>query len=179
MYNCPHGHGELLASDGEGGRFWLCEQCAGSMITVAILRRIIDRDAINKIWLASDQAARHGPRCPSCKNPMGRVPPLAELNSPPLDVCRPCQLVWFDAMELESLPAPPEVTEPEKPLSPEAREAMARFQLDSDMRINDMKSMVEDVQALADSHRRGWGHNRPGLGDMLGIIFSGWMRGRL
>lgn len=144
MFKCPQCQAELVRNDGEGGVFWACPKCAGSMITMPILRRIVDKDALNGIWNASWKQSADGRRaCPSCRRAMANVPAMAEPATPPLDVCRRCQVIWFDTMELESVPPAPEVESAEdaiKSMPMKAREALAMRRLEDLRRKQEAES---------------------------------------
>lgn len=45
--------------------------------------------------------------CPSCHRPMQEVPVTLPQAAQHLDVCRPCQFVWFDPSEFEVMPPRP------------------------------------------------------------------------
>ncbi|HKQ39149.1 MAG TPA: zf-TFIIB domain-containing protein [Verrucomicrobiae bacterium] len=67
-------------------------------------------------------------KCPSCEKPMVEVPLMPPPDPLVLDACRSCQFVWFDASELEKIPAAPPQPRPEdefRNLPPEAREMIA------------------------------------------------------
>jgi membrane associated rhomboid family serine protease len=51
-------------------------------------------------------------------------------SGPAVDVCRSCQLVWFDAREYEQIPPAPAAVEPDLP--PRAREILAAARAEAD-----------------------------------------------
>lgn len=95
-------------------------------MSVALVRRVIPSDVINKLW----QRARVGDcprkrRCPICTHHMSEISIIVEGKTEYLDVCPPCYFVWFDTGEYERLPK----TRLEKPepgnLSAQEKEAIA------------------------------------------------------
>ncbi|MCG3179914.1 MAG: hypothetical protein BIFFINMI_02264 [Phycisphaerae bacterium] len=132
-YTCPHCRCRLTESRDGDTIFWMCEKCTGCAVGVSVLRRIVARDAINRVWLHARRlmkADQRGPiDCPYCGLKMFRVdPPPGDATTPPLDVCTACLMVWFDPKELEALPPPP-APEMEKAMSPQSREALAMWRL--------------------------------------------------
>jgi len=66
-----------------------------------MLRRGIRHDYLHDAWQRAIGAARSaGRRCPGCSAATDLVPTAG----PEFDVCRRCQLMWFDAGELDALP---------------------------------------------------------------------------
>ncbi|MFC1672141.1 rhomboid family intramembrane serine protease [Planctomycetota bacterium] len=75
---------------------------------LSLLRKVIGREYANKLWInAMHGIGQKGARCPSCGKKMLAVPlkvPTSEENIQ-IDLCRPCQFVWFDTKEFEQVPA--------------------------------------------------------------------------
>ncbi len=124
-YSCPNCKAPLVRTQGDHGVFWVCPSCGGRAVGVGFLRKSISNEYITQLWVAAREGRgiRHRP-CPVCGKAMHEVPPPADTAlGPTLDVCRVCQLVWFDPSEYEKLPAVRPQTEPELPLA--AREILA------------------------------------------------------
>lgn len=85
------------------GIYFFCDGCASRAVTVPQIRRVtgdrVATDLLRKINRATMLGER---RCPFCSRPMLRF----DLEEPEmqLDACKPCNLIWFDAREFESLP---------------------------------------------------------------------------
>ncbi|MFZ9937414.1 MAG: rhomboid family intramembrane serine protease [Luteolibacter sp.] len=115
-----------------GAVFFICAQCEGRVGNLALLRRTLQPEVVNHLWRKVCDAHptdHHGIlRCPSCR---GRMHPAGETcadgTEVQLDVCRICQIVWFDAGEIERLPRLPPPKPPPKPgrFTPEAAEVLA------------------------------------------------------
>ncbi|GMV39398.1 MAG: hypothetical protein AMXMBFR64_11140 [Myxococcales bacterium] len=94
---------------------------------LAALRRSADPHRVAALWRDAQGSPQTGAPCPTCARPMS----LVALADTPLwlDVCRPCQHVWFDGGEVERLsaiaPPPAAPREPELPM--EARALLARL----------------------------------------------------
>lgn len=94
-------------------RSFVCPGCKGRAVNVTVLRKVAAKEQVTALWLqAVKQGRGAGPACPSCQQPMAVVRTDGGVE---IDVCRGCQLLWFDADELETIakPAP----------SPEAQSA--------------------------------------------------------
>ncbi len=97
-------------------------------MSLAALRKERDTATLAHLWgLARTTTAAPGKRCASCARPTAQV--SLELPDGPLvlDVCKMCQMVWFDRDELERIPKQPQrAVEPQKELPPEAKVAYAQ-----------------------------------------------------
>lgn len=114
-----------------GGIFWQCSGCNGRAATLPLLRRQVDPAFIRSLWQQAGQGAPTGLRsCPCCRETMREIAGPAGQDGLVLDLCRSCQLVWFDAGELASLPPPPPPPEPPPPLPPEVRERLAQLKIE-------------------------------------------------
>ena len=134
MYECPNCRLELSKLSQDHGLFWSCESCNGRPATVVQLRKSIEPKFINQLWIAARSDIHPRKRvCPSCDRPMVEVP-VAERTGEEkplvLDVCTTCQFVWFDPGKFGRLPEAEPREEIEKPLPPEAKEALALGRLE-------------------------------------------------
>jgi membrane associated rhomboid family serine protease len=142
MLPCPRCLIPLETHVTAGSVHYVCSKCEGRAGNLALLRRTIRPEFVNRLWRTVKDAHpthHHGVlRCPSCK---GRMHPAAlhtdagtELQ---LDACRVCQIVWLDGGEIAQLPhLEPEVPEKQSAgrLSPEAVEALAPLLLEQERR---------------------------------------------
>jgi membrane associated rhomboid family serine protease/Zn-finger nucleic acid-binding protein len=125
------------------GLTWVCPSCRGRAVTLDLLRHVVPRPLVNRLW----QRARSGQypavrRCPACRRLMAEVPIVAtESKTTYLDVCTGCHFVWFDTREFEGLPKIPGRTPKDEALTPKRREARALAQLE----ILRQESQVTDV----------------------------------
>ena len=98
---CPLCRQRLLRRREHPFDLWVCAACDGRAATVATLRRGIRHDYLHDAWQRAIGAAPSaGRRCPGCSAATDLVPTAG----PEIDVCRRCQLMWFDAGELDALP---------------------------------------------------------------------------
>lgn len=125
MLTCPTCRCRLLHAKGPAGVFYVCPRCGGRAVGIAVIRRGVGRDCVKDLWLQS-QAARlpAGKKCPVCQRWMRGVTVTAGQRPLQLDLCRSCQVVWFDPSEFEQLPTAP-MPAPAEELSPRAREQLA------------------------------------------------------
>lgn len=127
-YRCPNCGVGLEEMNTKAGILFACPACSGAMISLAVLRRSVNPDAIRLIWQNVTHSQTPGPRlCPACEQHMMPVPATSQPTAPTLDVCRLCQMIWFDPSEYDAMPKPPPPPKADKPLSPEAKQALAMF----------------------------------------------------
>ena len=135
MFVCPNCSGRLNRSQNELGIFWVCPACSGRAVGLAVLRKAIAPKFINQLWAAvRDERGFPSRPCPACTQRMVEVTIAPDAVPFKLDVCKPCEFVWFDPGEMEAAPPkPPPARLPgemaEKYLPLEAREAMALYKV--------------------------------------------------
>ncbi len=102
---------------------WTCPTCGGHALMLSVLRRRAPADFVRELWRAARRPdTPEGKPCPSCGRPAREVPGAYPVL---LDVCPRCQLVWFDPMELDTVPRPaPSAPTP----APKVQEAVARME---------------------------------------------------
>ncbi len=126
---CPSCSRPLHKITTDLGVLWACEFCKGRAVTVALLRRQVDRDFMNRLWqdVRSTPRGNHlgGRLCPACRNPMLQIGADGVGERFQIDACKTCQFLWFDESETAQLPilSPNASAEPE--LDAKAREAVA------------------------------------------------------
>lgn len=123
---CPQCQAELLRAPTAKGLLWTCRACGGRGATLPVLRTGVVAPYLNRLWQAAREGEGGSRVCPACRAPMVRVAMPDGARHLDLDVCRTCQLVWFDGREHEALPSKPAPTSPEEELPEEAREILAR-----------------------------------------------------
>ncbi len=115
---------------------WICPAGHGLAATLSEAYELAQEDDLQALWAAARGASRPaaGRSCPMCAVPMvhaeapfddDEVPEGQPGDGPtrgtiPVDVCLADQVVWFDAGELEQLPA----DVPEAPLTAEQQAAI-------------------------------------------------------
>jgi Zn-finger nucleic acid-binding protein len=86
-------------------------------------------EVANDFWRRAIRASVPSKRhCPSCSKPLTEFVARHEKQSLRLDLCRSCQLMWFDRGELEVFP---KSQKKEQPSQIDQRIAMAQIQLES------------------------------------------------
>lgn len=133
MFTCPNCQNPLTQAQSKVGIYWACSNCGGRAANLAVLRKAAAPDFVNRIWaLAREGKGIEGRHCPTCNLPMMEVTLPASPNALKLDVCKRCEVVWFDSGELESTPAAtpkPSTLDDEKNLPQKAREALALYKV--------------------------------------------------
>lgn len=147
MSHCPSCNAALTPSALANARSLLCPRCGGRAVTLGALRRIARPDRVTDLWRAAfGQREAAGAICPTCDRPMNLVALAgSDADAPPLwlDLCRPCQQVWFDGGELERMPRPPTAA-PERELPAEARVALATLKAQAERER--LEEELDDVQ---------------------------------
>jgi membrane associated rhomboid family serine protease len=166
-FSCPRCTAPLRFERMGKLRRWHCEHGHGEVLTVSTLRQVIQPERF-KAWWADAHAARGtGVACPSCAVPSTSVRHETDQGVLELDLCRRCRLVWLDQGERTALgpvvaaPAPG----PDPSLSPEAREALLRMELE---RIhNDAERRLSDAgDALSPVGRADWWDLGAAMGEL-------------
>jgi membrane associated rhomboid family serine protease/Zn-finger nucleic acid-binding protein len=108
MYLCPRCNQALFRLEEPGGISWECQVCGGKAMGLGLLRKTIGEQQTAQIWSKQFTGAdKDGCACPMCSRTMNEV--TVEIPKGPLtlDVCQPCNFVWFDAGECKFIPPPP------------------------------------------------------------------------
>ena len=148
---CPRCGAALEKSAYNGRIGFVCPERHGIAMTLGAVRALCgSRELVNLLWHKSgDPNSGGNAPCPVCGKPMSKVTLDVEGQPLELDICRRCQEVWFDPNELETLPPPPAVPEPEE-LPQAAREVLALEQIKNiRVRINDNRPCTNSVEAKA------------------------------
>jgi membrane associated rhomboid family serine protease len=93
MLSCPRCG---TALEGLRRAFWACRACGGRAALFPVLRDRVGRERWEPFQRAFASATVRSARpCPGCRNRML----AADAGGTPIDACRGCQLLWFDAGE--------------------------------------------------------------------------------
>ena len=104
-FSCPSCNVLLQAQTLEGVRLWKCASCRGFAISLPIVRKGLNTETFKKIWQKlSAGEIETGRPCPGCKNPLSVVEADGQAGAIMIDVCRTCQILWFDDKEFSDLP---------------------------------------------------------------------------
>lgn len=104
-FTCPNCKVSLKAQKLENVRLWKCASCSGLVVSIPTVRKGLDPKAFKKIWQKLYSAEPDtGRPCPGCKNPLTVVEADGQDSEILIDVCRSCQILWFDDKEFSSLP---------------------------------------------------------------------------
>ena len=84
------------------GALWRCETCAGAAANVAVLRKYLSAEIVKEFWLkATTESVPSNRKCPSCAQMLKEFTVGKYNRKVRLDLCKGCQLIWFDRNELE------------------------------------------------------------------------------
>lgn len=118
---CPKTLGFVRRND---LRWWQCPDDHGRAFNFTVIRKRAGKDRFKDFWTVARTGGTTGTvGCPSCRRPMTVVTQQVAGQVVELDVCRSCQLVWFDAGEDTRVAGelPTERPDPLGHLTPEAR----------------------------------------------------------
>ena len=150
---CPTG-GEVLVLTHHGDLdSWVCTESHGLALTVTESYERLQEDEISLLWerVRAGQSGSSSLRCPMCEQgmvgvelgydddevPEGEAGDGADLGTVHLDVCEPCQVIWFDNGELDLLPMD----------QPDAEPTAEEVQAVAEIRESFGQSLVAGVQA--------------------------------
>jgi len=102
---CPKCKTSLIPTGIAEGLIWKCEACSGIAANVSVLREHLKDGTVKKLWLEAITASTPSERkCPSCVNMLREFIVSRDNRQICLDLCKTCQLMWFDRNELEAFP---------------------------------------------------------------------------
>lgn len=102
---CPTCNVSLQAQKLGDIRLWKCGSCSGFAISLPIVRKGLNSKTFKQIWQKiSSGDTETGRPCPGCKKPLSVVGADGEGGVLMIDVCRTCQILWFDDNEYSELP---------------------------------------------------------------------------
>lgn len=107
-------------------------------MSLAVLRGRSDDTLAARLWAEVGANPRPGIACPLCR----RSSSALMADGVELDLCRPCQSLWFDADELERFPVHGALTRPKSAVDTTKRQAPTRR---NDPDTEDEGSVVGDV----------------------------------
>lgn len=137
---CPRCAGERLVRHtvSTGGIAHQCPRCHGTQMALAVLRDRSDERLVPRLWAEANTDPRRGLACPLCQ----RTSLALVADGVELDLCRPCQSLWFDADELERFPIRSARTRQKTTVdTTRCQPPMKR----SEQRSSDDGSVIEDV----------------------------------
>jgi len=158
--SCPTCSSALALTSQGGFNPWVCPNGHGLAATLAEDYEKAQEDELHQLWKLAKTAPVGTRACPMCERPMVVVDlgwdsdevPEGEAGDGPdegheaLDVCLADEVVWFDAGELEALPA--DLPDPEP-----TPEEQAKIQQVADTFVSAYATSVEqDMHAGAINH---------------------------
>jgi len=124
------------------GSLWKCEVCSGVAANVAVLRKYLKDDTVRRIWLeAITGSTLSNRKCPCCVQMLKEFTVSRDNRRIHLDLCRTCQLIWFDKNELEAFPRV------EKLPRPEMNENLALAKIGLEAELESEQSSAENIIA--------------------------------
>ena len=107
-FRCPSCESSLQKSSFDGLPVYRCNNCLGYLIGTKRVQ-VIETREFQVSQKLMDEASNAGPsdnanrvRCPHCLRRMEKKPyrKMTEFN---IDVCKKCEVIWFDAGEIETI----------------------------------------------------------------------------
>ena len=137
---CPECKTSLSPTRVAEGLIWKCEACSGAAINMSVLRRYLKDDTVKKLWLEATTSSTPSKRkCPSCVNMLREFIVSRDNRQICLDLCKTCQLMWFDRDELEAFPIS------KKLHSPNMDENLALAKIELEAELEDEQRSAENV----------------------------------
>lgn len=139
---CPKCHISLSPTGIAEGLLWKCQLCSGVAANLAVLRRHLKDDTVKRLWLeAITASAPSNRKCPSCVNMLMGFIVSRENQQIHLDLCKTCQLIWFDKDELDEFP------KAEKMPGPDMDENLAIAKIQLEAQAESEQSSAENIIA--------------------------------
>jgi len=81
---------------------------------MAVLRKYLKSDTVRALWrTAVVESTRSERMCPSCGNTLREFAASRDNYRISLDLCKTCQMMWFDKNELEAFPRAEKLNRPD------------------------------------------------------------------
>ena len=141
---CPKCMTPLNPTGVAEGLLWKCQLCSGVAANIAVLRKYLKDDTVKKLWLEAITASTTSNRkCPSCVNMLKEFTVSRENQRIHIDLCRTCQLIWFDRDELEAFP------KAERPSGPVMDENLALAKIQLEAQLESEQNSAQNILANA------------------------------
>lgn len=113
--DCPRDRRRLETVAIDHARCYVCPECSGRALTVALLRRMMPAPRLHELWGLVRAGTADDAPCPSCERPMRRVlarggtggQARGRAGGPgdgiPVGGCTRCHVVWLGADALRAL----------------------------------------------------------------------------
>ena len=153
---CPSCTSQLTLTSKDELDTWNCNEGHGLGMVMHEAYGILQDDEIQQIWDQTKSSTQQSPRaCPICERAMLAIEVAYDADeilegtehdgenegSVWLDVCDPCQLIWFDSGELELLPTDLENAAPSPQVLEMESQVRAAF---SESYMSAVRSRTED-----------------------------------
>jgi len=137
---CPECKISLSPTRVAEGLLWKCEACSGVAANMAVLRKHLKSDAVKELWrTAVVESTRSDRMCPGCGQTLREFAASRDTRRISLDLCKTCQLMWFDKNELEAFPRAEKLNH----LDMNENLALAKIKLEAE--LEDEQSSAENV----------------------------------
>jgi Zn-finger nucleic acid-binding protein len=141
---CPACKVALEQQTISGKVFWKCPSCNGLALTLPLVRKELQPEVFKDLWRQlTTGKARRGRPCPRCQQPLKEVATGGAEGTVVVDVCRACQMLWFDEAELASLPRSPGGQIQKEELPEELRLAMATQKVGQLQKLADIEAGLD------------------------------------
>jgi len=139
---CPKCQTSLSPTRVAEGLLWKCEVCSGAAANMAVLRKYLKSDTVRALWrTAVVESTRSERMCPSCGNTLREFAASRDNYRISLDLCKTCQMMWFDKNELEAFPRA------EKLNRPDMDENLALAKIGLEAELESEQSSAENIIA--------------------------------
>ena len=140
---CPKCKTLLSPAPSAKGMLWRCEACSGVAANVAVLRRYLKDDIVKGLWLkAITESTPSDRKCPCCLQMLKEFAAGTDNRRVRLDLCKNCQLMWFDKNELEAFPRE------EKVRRSDIEQSIAAAGIELEARLDKERSSAHNIASL-------------------------------
>ena len=139
---CPKCKTSLSPTRVAEGSLWKCEACSGVAVNMAVLRKYLKSDAVKELWrTAVVESTRSNRMCPGGGHTLREFAVSRDHQQIHLDLCKTCQMMWFDKNELDAFPRA------EKLQGPNMNENLAIAKLGLEAELESEQSSTENIIA--------------------------------
>ena len=104
---CPKCKIDLQREKSLKGALWQCAECQGVAANLAVLRKLLGQEVALKFWREARASTPSHKPCPSCNQPLSAFTYPVDQATVTLDLCKRCQIIWFDSGEFAAFPMEP------------------------------------------------------------------------
>ncbi len=146
---CPECRIDLQIERSLSGALWQCPECQGVAANLAVLRKLLEQDVVLDFWKKARTSKPSDRPCPSCCQPLHGFSYPLDQNAITLDICKRCQIIWFDKRKLEAFPVRPLPVD-EQLSDPRLQQALAKLNMEKYIPDTERPAVYESLKAAVE-----------------------------